>query len=73
MEEKISSTWAFFISAIIQNNNPKYKGRPEKKLHPAPPGLKILEKKPENSTMKILLCLSSFLLDKPEQIGYFNN
>jgi hypothetical protein len=39
MEEKISSTWAFFISAIIiQNNNPKYKGRPEKNFIRLPRG-----------------------------------
>jgi hypothetical protein len=46
MEENISSMRAFFITAIIQNNNPKYKGRHRKSTLPASLGLKILEINP---------------------------
>jgi len=55
----------------IRNNTeqkPEIQGQASKSSVRLSTKLKILKKKTENSIMKILLYLSSLLLDKPEQI-----
>jgi hypothetical protein len=60
MEEKISSMWAFFISAIIQNRKPNYKAR-YKKTDTGSRRTKDFREKSDKSTMKNTVMLATFL------------